>query len=650
MGRDEERLEVPPAGLSGPPDGAGRSPITGFLPTILLAPGLLAVVAAFVPGIPGGLRDPGQADLTWAPLMGLGLLLLLAAAIAIGLGLRLRDPDRNARRLEVALGGGIPLAIACLAGATHLTQLTSGGVETPPIIVALLVASLAVGVALPLALLATRHPRHAPAGHAAISPRIEITVIGLVVLLFTVAVALGIRQEAPFGWDESVYALISRHWLFGTPDTGWGIHRPPVLSILASIPMLVTRNEAAFRVIGLLFGCVTVGAVWLLSRRLFGVTSAIVAAVVVASAQPIQIDSGLLLNDLPATGLILLLLAWLWRVMEAKKIGWSILWLAPIAALAFYVRYGASVMIAMIGITAFLIWPGRIAAAWPRVLATAGLFMLLLLPHMIFAVEQTGAPWGIALLASSGAHSAYLGEAVVTYLAWLPNYLLGPLGAAVAIIGLLSCVVAVVGAIRVRQGDAVTRAFGLLLAPSVAQFAVMGLVILPQGRYIYMPMILLVVAGSAGLVRAASSLGKVTRILAWLGAGVLVLYLLGSVVLVIGAAQTRGVAAVWLRNGGRYIASHSAEDCSVLASDVPQITWYSGCATLNFGTRLQANRDALLTGADRWLVVRRDGHFQPDRDVLEQYLGHVLPGTPVLLRDGSGVVRAALYRFARAGG
>jgi 4-amino-4-deoxy-L-arabinose transferase-like glycosyltransferase len=649
MGRDEEQIQVSSDGLIADARRRRRDRIPRFLTVILLALGLVAVVASFVPDLRGGIRVPERADIAWAPLMVSGLLLLLAAATAIGLGVGFRAGRGRSLRIELALAASIPFAIAGLLIATHVSELSSPALPSPPMLVAVVVASLAVGVALPVGLWMAHRSRGHPVSVPTISRRAEVALIGLVVLVFASAVALGVRQAVPFGWDESVYALISRHWLFGTPATGWGIHRPPVLSILASIPMLVTRNESAFRAIGLLAGCMAVAAVWLVGRRLHGILTGVVAAAVVASAQPIQINSGFLLNDVPATGLLLLLIATLWRVMEDERAGWSILWLAPIAVLAFYVRYGASVAILAIAVTALLVWPRRIAADWPKAVATAGLLVVLVIPHLVFSIMQTGSPWGIALAASGGAHSAYPGEAIVTYLVWLPYRLVGPLGAAVAIVGLLTCVVAIVRALRLRRWDRTARAFSILLVPAAAQIAVLGVTILPVGRYIYLAMILLIIAGCAGLVTAWSRLANGRRLVAWLGTGVLVAYLLGSVALVTGVAE-RGLSSTWLRDGGRYIAAHSSEGCSVLGSYLPQITWYSGCATYSFGDGTRADRDARLSGEDRWLVVRRDGVFQPATGILDQYLSRVVPGSQVLLKDGSGVVRAALYRFAPAGG
>src|SRR5207244_11681648 len=54
-----------------------------------------------------------------------------------------------------------------------------------------------------------------------------------------------------------------------------------------------------------------------------------------------------------------------------------------------------------------------------------------------------------------------------------------------AIIGLFTCVVAIVRAVRMRRWDRSARAYSLLLVPAATQIGVMGITILPVGRYIY---------------------------------------------------------------------------------------------------------------------------------------------------------------------
>jgi 4-amino-4-deoxy-L-arabinose transferase-like glycosyltransferase len=511
------------------------------------------------------------------------------------------------------------------------------------------IASVAVALVLPLGLWMVRRPRQPGDAPPPLRQRLEFATIGLVVIAFAVAVVLAILQDVPFSWDESVYALIARHWVFGTPATGWGVYRPPVLSFLATVPMLVTRQEAVFRMIGLGFGCLTIIAVWLLGRRLAGARAGLVAAAIVASATPIQMNAGLLLNDVPSAGLVVLLLWVLWRVMEDPDAGWSMLWLAPVAAAAFYVRYGASVAIALIAVTALVLWPRRLLVDWRRVLATGALLVLLLLPHIVLSVLKYGSPWGIALQADHGAQGAYPGAALVAYAASLPFDLVGPLGAVVAVLGLLGGIALIARAVRQRHANRSTRAIALLLVPAVGQIVVLGIAILPQARYVFLAMILLIVAGSIMIAGALGALrGARRQGLGWVAAGVLGAYVLGSLVTAPQAAGARLSAFDWLRVGGRYIATHSTGPCSVLASDVPQVTWYSGCTTYSFGAPTDSGRDALLTGANRWLLLRRDGSFQPLASIVADYRSRVLGGSAFALHDHKGRTRGFVYRFPPA--
>jgi Dolichyl-phosphate-mannose-protein mannosyltransferase len=644
LDRVEEPVEVDADTLTVMTGGVRRHGVMALVLTAALALGVLALTASFVPGLPGFIRTPNQHDLRWSPLIGLGLWLLIAFAILAGLGVRARG------RALLLVAAGVPLGVGMIVAATQAEALTSPAIGTSPLVLSLLVAAPVASLGVPLTLWAAERIGPAAATGPVIALRVELGILGGLVAIFAFAVGLAVLQHLPLGWDESVYALITRHWLFATPATGWGFHRPVVLSILAVIPELVSRDESLVRIIGLLCGCLTVGAVWLLGRRLQGPIVGLVAALVLASAQPIQVDAGFLLNDVPALGVLLLLMAVMWRELEEKKSGWSMLWLAPIAALAFYVRYGASIPILLIAVTSLVIWWRRIASDWPKALATGGVLVLLLLPHLVFSTTQTGTPWGIGLAASGGARPAYPGEGLVTYLAWLPYHLLGPLGAVIAVIGLVTSVIAITRAIRSRGWDRTTRALAFLFIPAVGQIGVLGVSILPQSRYIYFGIVLLLIAGAIGLARGWSALGVSRRPVGWLASGLLTAYLVGSLSLVPGVVDAQRVGDEWIRDGARLIASRSGADCSVLASDVPQITWYSECAAYNFGNIAVADRDELLTGRDRWLLVRRDGEFQPSKEILDQYLSRVAPGPPILLRDESGAVRADLYRFAGPGG
>jgi hypothetical protein len=493
-------------------------------------------------------------------------------------------------------------------------------------------------------------PPPAPAGPRApaaeLRPGWEATAVIAVLLGFGAVVAIGMAQAAPFSWDEAVYALTTRHWLQGTPDTGWGITRPPMLSLLGVVPLLFSASEAAFRVVGLLFGIGALAATWYVARGTVGPAAALVALVAVAAAPLLQVDAGLFLNDVPAMGVLLLLLALAWRLLERPgPVGWELLWLAPVAAAAFYLRYGSALALVAIGITVVALWPRRLLEAWPRVVGASLLLLLLLVPHAVFAMAQTGSPLGVAASAQDGAAGAYLGAGMVQYLAWLPAPLFGIVPGAIAVIGLVGAAHRLALAGLRREWEARSRAVSLLVLPALLLIGVLGLVQLPQGRYIFLPMVLLVIAGSGFVADAARKPGMAGRTVSLVLAAALGAALVGSALEMPQRADRRVARYAWLREAGGWIREASNGSCSILASDFPQLTWYSACPTYNFGDRTRGGRDVFLTGAHRYLVVRRDGRFQPPEEVMDDYLSRVLPEPVARFQNRNGIVVGIVYRF-----
>ena len=61
---------------------------------------------------------------------------------------------------------------------------------------------------------------------------------------FLVPVTAAVAMNVALGYDEAVYAELARHLVTGAPGSGWGIHRPPGLSLLATLPMLAGLTES----------------------------------------------------------------------------------------------------------------------------------------------------------------------------------------------------------------------------------------------------------------------------------------------------------------------------------------------------------------------------------------------------------------------
>jgi hypothetical protein len=615
--------------------------VVGALSGALIGAGILLLLAAAAPYLLGAAVTtyPPGLDPLEAPLVASALGLLAAAVVLMAVG----GPTRpsvvasSAAGLVAAAAGGLAVMVAPSLLAA------SGG--TPELPLLLLVAA---PVALPLAAAVgwvAASPRR-QASAAVRAGRWELTALIGVLIAFIAVVSIGMAANSPFSWDESVYALTIRHWAQGGPSTGVGATRPAVISVLGIIPLSLGGQEWMFRIIGLLFGSLLIVASWLLGRSLGGPLVGLLAALVLAAAPSIQLDAGLFLTDVPATALLLLLVALVWRAFEGQQLpGWRLLWLAPLAAFAFYTRYGSIVPLVAIGVTIPLLWPGRVAAARRPVLATLGLFVLLLLPHAIFATLVRGSPLGVILLARGGAAGETVGAGLVQYLAWLPSELAGVLSGLAVVLGLAVGAHHLARAMLRRSWDRRARMYGLLCVPATVHVLVLGLVALPQQRYVFLPVALLAVAGSLAVVDGAAARGRAGRLAASVATFAVGVALIWSGIAMPGRADGRTAFLAWERQAGLLIGELGDGSCSALAADFPQMTWYSGCPTYNFADVRRTGRERLLTGDNRFLVMRPEGHFQPTGAVLAAYLAQVEPEPVAELHDRGGQLVARIYRF-----
>jgi 4-amino-4-deoxy-L-arabinose transferase-like glycosyltransferase len=483
----------------------------------------------------------------------------------------------------------------------------------------------------------------------------ELIVLTAVVLIFILVVARQIAIGGIFGFDESIYALTARSWLEGTPNTGWSSHRSPGISVLGIAALPFGMLEAPFRSIGLLFGSVSIVACWRLARELAGPAAGLIAALAVATIPDLQRNAAAFLTDVPSAALVVIMMLLVWRRFESGSVPGAgdrrLLLIAFLAAVTFYIRYGASVPIAFLVLTVVILWPGRIIADWRMIVAAVALLFVLLAPHLVYATSL-GSPWAVALSARNLAAPDYPGQALQVYMGQFPSTVAGPIAGAVAICGICAAIWRLA---RGRRIDRRMKAYLFLLLPALGAGLLLGIVALAQTRYVYVPLMLLVIAGSVALAGAWRRLPALLRA----GSGVTALAVVMLAMLNVGSSMVAAQSASALAQRDVIVAAHRIRadalsrtpakhpHCSVLAYHVPQLTWYSECAVFHFGYPAEAGRQALLFGPNRYLMLMDEQTIrQPDGAMLEGYLRLVDPQPMTVVRDlPSGAVAARIYRF-----
>lgn len=471
--------------------------------------------------------------------------------------------------------------------------------------------------------------------------RWEPVLVLLAVSLFAGLLIRLMGAAGPFGHDESAYALRARAWVADTPTSGYGAHRGPLLPLLTAPIAALTAWELPFRAVGLTFAVAGALLLWLLGRRLFGPAAGLVAAATFATLPSVQRRAVEFLTDLPAAVLLTAVALLLWRQLEeSKQASWWLLATAPLAAAAFYLRYGSILPIGLLALVGLMLWWRQVIEQWPRVLLAAEAFLVLLVPHVLSAVATFGTPWGTVVYTGRVAGRSYLGQGLVDYGRELPTTLAGPIGAALMLLGLFGGAVALF-----REQGSIRRAHLFLLGPAVLHILLLGIVSHGEPRFIFFPVMLLLVAGDGVVSRLLQALGAAWRPIV---AGIGLVVLASGFSFDAGRRVTGALRAVSsnevVADAGRAIARHTGSSCAVLTSYAPQITWYSGCSTYVF----DGGPPGRLPAQDTFVLLFERGKRQPAPGELDGYLAEA---TLVEQIDDQAdrIGDATLYRLASPG-
>ncbi|WP_159399449.1 MULTISPECIES: glycosyltransferase [Streptomyces] len=411
------------------------------------------------------------------------------------------------------------------------------------------------------------------------------------------------------GHEEAVYANKARSWLDGSPDAGWGIYRPVGLPFLGAIALAIHHDVGALRAVALLLSLFTLLTIYVVCSCWSTPRRAVVTTVVILSGLGFLRRMPEFLNDIGATGLLLIFVFLLARAQEKPKS--RALLAAPFIALAaFYLRYGIVGNLLAISVAAAFSYGIRswIAQGWRMAIAVVVL-LAGLVPHFVYAAKVSGWPLGIVLSATSQANRSYVGDGLVYYLAIFPYRLAGDLGAVIMICGLFTAGAATKLLIRKRasssNGPSIEdRRRVFLGATAVLIFVILGLATDGEPRFVFLSVVLLSFLGVQRLADISKQLADIP----------LTFTAAVSLLTILGTSQVVAYGAIpgptKLSESTVPVAQQmsSADPCLLVSGYEPEMGWYSGCDAVTYAQyREMASRSDVRVS----LVLFERGRLQP---------------------------------------
>lgn len=367
----------------------------------------------------------------------------------------------------------------------------------------------------------------------------------------------------PLGHDEAQYVLAAGDLLHGAP-LRW--HYLSIGMVLSSVPAAALGGgELGVRALPLLAGLGLVLAAARLARVATDDDTGGWLPAVLAASLCFARRAAENLSDLPATACLLLGLAIaLEELPRAEGPRWRLVLAAPWLGLAFYVRYGSVLAIAVIG-AALLATCWRNALRRPApVLVTGAALAAMAIPHVLLASRLTGHALGI-LAESADVVPDEIG--LVTYVTSNPISYYGAIAAPLLLLGAAS--------IAWRR-DVHTR---LLWAIGVGDVIAVGLTTHGQSRYIFFGLALLLTLGTREVVRWTRGRAGWARRTAVTACALALLASYVSVLVSVrhlDRGRRRRLAPV-LEAAAAIARDAGGRPCLAMARRSTTVEWYSGC-------------------------------------------------------------------------
>jgi hypothetical protein len=466
-------------------------------------------------------------------------------------------------------------------------------------------------------------------------------VLASLVLLIAVANLLPLVIEGGgLNHDESAYALKARHWIEGTPEAGWNLHRGIAMSGYGYLVFIAGGGDAALRLLGPVALIGFALATWLLGRRIGGDWVGPVSAIALVSSPVLLRRSTEYLSDVPSAALLMAVMVVVWiQFGEKDRPDFGLLWILPFAWAAFYIRYQSVLSFALIAFAVAVLFWKKVKNGWRPIALAGSLGIIGLVPHFVFAASETGSPLGIIFFTADVAGRDYWGQGLVDYFLLMA----GPLAAFVGPVAAVFFVWWLIADWRVLSERA--RCLFMMI-PAVGQVLILGFVSHGEARFIFFPLALTIVGGAIGaIVLIRRWRPKIARAVV-LG---LVLVLIGSLALatiyVRRAVANRANGTQIIEAAGEEVRAVSgSKSCGVMTSYFPQITYFSECHAEQFRTDLDAEEAlARVPGEVRFLLLVKDGKNQPEGEELAELVAMTI-GEPDLIRAGDE--SAEIYTFA----
>ena len=485
----------------------------------------------------------------------------------------------------------------------------------------------------------TDRTMNTPARSWPFASRSEAVIFGLGLVLLVVGLGY-LVSSGPLGHDESVYALKARSWIEDTPTTGFANYRPVGMPIVGWIVLQVSSAEVAFRIAGATLAVATIIVMWGAGRIMLSPAAGLLGAATFIASESFLRRATEFLNDVASSGLLLAAMAVVWYQFERKPRSWWVVAAAPLVAAAYYFRYGSGLGFATIAVVAAFVWHRRLGESWRQLTAAALVLFLLLVPHFLYSIDLTGGPLGVFESARTSVGGG--GGGLRDYLDWFPDFLAGRFGAIIMLAGIAYTLLVIGIAIVPRRWGTRERTVIFLAVTSITLVILLGLFTHGEPRFIFLPMMLLMLLGGQAVTAVLRRLADIPRAIVIAAIGATVIYAFATGVIGMrdhlnGLGSTRQVivdAAAEIR------ADAGPEDCAIHSSYSPQLTWYTACSTVTFFA------DPPTDLAPRsYLVLFDNGKRQPTGPNLDEELD-LTTGVAVVIDDPlDRIGDARIYRF-----